>query len=115
MSDMLLTLLTLQNNVKLNHWQTKSFAKHVANDKLFNKLVLLTDRFVETFQGSRDITIELRESIKLYNMSEEEISSFLRQMKNKIKNWKLKETDLDNIVQEILEAINNTLYLFSLN
>ncbi len=112
---MLRTLLTLQIQIKLHHWQTLRYSRHKATDDLFEKLIPLTDRFVETFQGARDTTIMLNKTIESKNMSEDEITTFLKDIRNDLKRWKLQEPELDNIVQEMLEAINVTIYLFSLD
>nr|QBK93428.1 MAG: hypothetical protein LCPAC404_01320 [Pithovirus LCPAC404] len=115
MSDILLTLLTLQNQIKLHHWQTTSFSRHKATDDLFEKIIPLIDRFVETFQGSHNNTIMLYKLIELKNMSEDEIVVFLTDMGKTMRQWNLEETELDNIIQEMLEVVNVTLFLFSLN
>jgi len=40
--------LTIQNQLKIYHWQTESHAEHKALDKTYNKFTDLSDKFIET-------------------------------------------------------------------
>ncbi len=44
-------MLTIRNQIKLYHWQTKSFARHKATDDLTAALDLAIDNFVEVYMG----------------------------------------------------------------
>ena len=50
-SQIALELLTLTNQIKIFHWQTKGYAEHKALDKLFDILNSQNDRWVETAMG----------------------------------------------------------------
>jgi hypothetical protein len=41
-------LLTIQNQLKIFHWQTKSYAEHKALDDAYGTLTDLFDEFLET-------------------------------------------------------------------
>jgi hypothetical protein len=44
-------LLTLHNQLKINHWQTKSYAEHQALGGAYDEFSDLVDEFVEVFNG----------------------------------------------------------------
>jgi len=46
-------LLTVQNQLRVYHWQTKSYAEHKALGKLYESLDGLTDQFIETLAGTK--------------------------------------------------------------
>ena len=46
-------LLTVQAQIRVYHWQTKSYAEHKALGKLYETLDGLTDQFIETMSGSK--------------------------------------------------------------
>ena len=120
--------LTFLNQVKVFHWQTDSYAKHKATDKLYDKMNELIDSFIETLQGKPNVG-RLRvdfsghsvQNIDSFDMAEylgefkyflmDELDNILeslgyRQMRN---------DDLKNIRDEMLSLVNTTLYLFTLH
>ena len=50
--DIVSSLLTIRNQVKLYHWQTGSFARHKATDDLTAALDLNIDAFVESYMDA---------------------------------------------------------------
>jgi len=48
---MITELLTLQNQLRIFHWQTDSYAEHKALNKAYDSIDALIDSFVEVFQG----------------------------------------------------------------
>lgn len=115
-------LLEFQNNVKIYHWSTNSYARHIATDKLFAQLGLLIDKFIEVYQGARDKKLKLSGKITL-SLSNKTDSNMLIYLKNfadwlsiDLQNLLLKDdTDLLNIRDELLSIVNQTIYLFSFN
>ena len=115
-------LLEFQNNVKIYHWSTNSYSRHVATDKLFAQLGLLIDKFIEVYQGSRDKKLKLSGKITL-SLSNKTDSNMVIYLKNfadwlsiDLQKLLLKDdTDLLNIRDELVANINQTLYLFSFN
>lgn len=113
-------LLTLQNQIKLYHWQTKSYARHKGADQLFTKMVELIDKVMEVYQG-RYNTVSVNNKtneIKLENLNDDNILEFLETMRDFfVKEFpefvnKNTNTDLLNLRDEILANINQTIYLF---
>jgi len=108
-------------NIRLYHWQTTNYARHVASGELYEKLSELTDRFVETFMG-RYKRPEYKDPFKITvkqhsdsNIIEtlKEYANYLR--KNIDTTLKYGDTDILNIRDEMLGEINQTLYLFTLH
>jgi len=121
-SKVLKNLLQLQNQMKLYHWQTDSYARHKGSDKFVTKAIDIIDRIIESYQGSHEV-IKLKNSnkkIELENITDKDIVAFLKQMKTfmiqdfpQILNAN-QDTDLLNLRDEMLENIDITLYLFRL-
>ena len=116
--DLVTSLLTIRNQVKLYHWQTRSFARHTATDGLTAALDTAIDSFVESYMG-RYGRPTVSGSIKLHNFSEAAARSFVAQQTTyltKVLPKKIKSTDTDllNLRDEILAELTKVLYLFTL-
>jgi len=116
------TFFKFQNELKLYHWQTHSYSRHKASDKLFESVLDLTDDFIETFMGKYNKRVALSPQpsllIKSYQDDQavhllEKFQSFLMSL-DKLLPSKPQPTDLLNIRDELLGKVNQTLYLFSL-
>lgn len=116
--DIVSTLLGIRNQVKLYHWQTKSFADHKATDDLTAALDLAIDRFVEVYMGKYGRP-KVSKGIKLHNFSSAAARQFVSKQTLYLINVlprKMKKTDTDllNIRDEILAELNKIRYLFTL-
>ena len=49
--DIIRNLLKIQLEIKLYHWRTKSYSRHVASGDLYDSLNKDIDTFVEIYQG----------------------------------------------------------------
>jgi hypothetical protein len=116
--DIVCHLLTIRNQIKLYHWQTKQFSRHKSTDDLTAALDTSIDNFVESYMG-RYGRPTVTGSIKLHNFSESAAKSFVA------KETKYLETDLPrtigktdsdllNIRDEILAELTKVSYLFTL-
>jgi hypothetical protein len=117
--------LFIQIYLRLYHWTTKSYAQHIATGDLYAKLDLLIDQLVEVFSGKGDDKnkyvppskvrlgdIEVHDKNKLVialNEYKTELMNFQFEIKD------MKNTDLQNIRDEMVAEINRTLYLLKLN
>ena len=120
--DIAMIFLTFRDQLKLYHWTTSSYARHMASDKLVGIMTAQTDLFMETLQGSRNKNLVLTPSsgrITFTNLNDENAHELLVEFKN----WLLNglptmlesfDNDLYNIRDEILASVNNTIYLFNL-
>jgi len=118
-----LTFLDVINQLKIYHWQTLSYARHKSSCQLINDISELTDKIIETLQGSKSVRLYIPEdfnTIILSNQSDKNIVGLLEYFKV----WLIdtfpsylepNDTDIINIRDEMLSKINQTLYLFTLN
>ena len=117
--DMICIMLNIRDQIKVYHWQTKSFARHKATDDFVSSLDEKIDEFVEVYMGKYGRP-RVSGTIKLHNFSDSAARSFVAKQTSyltKVLPRKLKDADTDllNIRDEILGLVNKTLYLFTLN
>lgn len=115
-------MMTLRDQVKLYHWQTMKYPRHIATNDLLVKLDTNIDQFVEVYIGryGRPKLGGKTASIHLRNHSDKEAEKMIREAIDWLENdlpRKLKKTDTElfNIRDTILQDLNQTLYLFTLN
>jgi len=116
--DLVTHLLTIRNQIKLYHWQTKQFARHTATDALTTALDLNIDAFVESYMG-RYGRPNVSGSIKLHNFSESVAKSFVAKESKYLETELPKkigknDTDLLNSRDTILAELTKVSYLFTL-
>jgi hypothetical protein len=115
-------MMTLRNQVKLYHWQTMNYPRHIATDELVTKLDTNIDQFVEVYIGKygRPKLTGKTSSIFLRNHSDAEATKMIQEaidwMTNDLTS-RLKKTDSDllSIRDVIVADLNQTLYLFTFN
>jgi hypothetical protein len=124
---LILDLLQLKNTLQLVHWTTSSYAKHKATDNLIEQLQSKTDEYTEVAIGCDIINKKKFKKllIEKYNLKPlykfEENHSFIIELCNRIiKNLELskieilsKQSDLQNITDEIIGHIHQFIYLMS--
>ena len=116
--DLVMHLLTIRNQIKLYHWQTKEFARHTATDALTTALDLNIDAFVESYMGRYGRPM-VSGSIKLHNFSESAAKSFVAKESKYLETELPKkigknDTDLLNSRDTILAELTKVSYLFTL-
>jgi hypothetical protein len=115
-SKLITTFLSFQQQVRLYHWSTKQYARHVASDELYKKLDTLIDRFIETLQGKQGRLSYRKITLSLHPLKETSINKVLKTFLK----FLTKELDVSNdddltaIRDDMVELVNKTLYLFSL-
>ena len=110
------------SQIKLLHWQTKSYAEHKALDKLFNGIVAFQDDLVETIMGkygrpnlSGDMKV-----LTMYNYEDCDCSEAIEKIKHcyykECKSYFTAEEDPEilNILDEIIALLDKTMYLLTL-
>lgn len=111
-------------SIKLYHWKTVSYARHMASDNLHTGLSSLFDEFVEAFQGEKERVFLKQTHMKIYNIDDENTSFYLSGLinfltddfENYLKSKGVKTTShLLNIRDEMVTLLNKTNYLFTLN
>jgi hypothetical protein len=115
-------IMTLRDQVKIYHWQTLSYPRHIATNDLLPKLDTNIDQFVEVYVGKygRPVFKGRNSSIELENYDDKHASKFVKDainwLSNKLpKHLKKTDTDLLNIRDTILADLNQVSYLFTLH
>ncbi len=113
-------MLTLQNQLRVFHWQTQkkvgSFAAHEAFGTAYDELDPLIDDFVEIYQGKKGVIMGNNGFVvKLKNLPDNPeafIDSFISYLINNIPQGldDTTDTDLLNIRDEMLAILNQTKY-----
>lgn len=115
-----LFFLSLQSQLRMYHWQTKSYARHKASDKLITKIVELSDSFVEAHIGSQGgsrprATPGMVWGLK--NLDDQEILKYLDTVVTfltmEVPGFVNRDPSLLNIRDEMLSCIHQTRYLFT--
>lgn len=111
--------LRLQSNVKTYHWCTQSYARHVASDKLFDSLVTQVDKFIEVYFGKFGrpaIKANKTYKITITKMTDPEMMLYVQEVIKFIKKngnfFSQGHGDLQNMIDEMLASLNQTIYLF---
>jgi hypothetical protein len=119
--DIVLMLMQIQNQFKVLHWQTISYARHNAYGQIYDSLTESIDEFVEVCMGKKGRFEFSNENtaIKLFNIKSLDINSFLKTVIDFLiglsKEFSRDEdTDLLNIRDEILGSVNKLKYLLTL-
>jgi hypothetical protein len=113
--------LHLRDQIKLYHWQTRVYARHIATDKILETLEKNIDSFVEVYIGKygRPKITGKQATITLHNLSEAGatrlIVAAVKQLQGPLmKSLKEYDADLISIRDEIVADLNQLLYLFTL-
>ncbi|MCF8339777.1 MAG: hypothetical protein K9I82_02295 [Chitinophagaceae bacterium] len=119
-SEIILELVKIQTQFRFLHWQTKSYAKHIAYGEFYENLDDLIDTYVEVCMGKHgrpDFQEEfslLFKDIKTFSLQDllDDSTNFIVGISDKLD--AKKDTDLLNIKDEILAEINKLKYLVTL-
>lgn len=120
-SYLMLQFLEMLNTIKIFHWSTLSYPSHKATDELHSKMSELVDSFIEQYIGgfgngktplfrTRDIPFCCCKSIDIFRKKLAEYKTFLISLSDRLANI----TELLNIRDEMLGAIDQTVYLLRL-
>lgn len=113
-------LVGLQVQMKINHWQTKGFARHQAFGGFYDSLSDLIDTFVESAMGKygRFTLDDETKTIQLSNLSELDMKGMITTVRSALvqmsEQFDGSDTDLMNIRDEILGELNKLSYLLTL-
>lgn len=112
--------LGVQSQLRILHWQTKQYARHMAFGSTYDDLDDLIDAFVEGAMGKygRFELSDEEKTIELANTEEMDIEGFVNTMREALVQIgdQLEDTDTDliNIRDEMLASINKLAYLLTL-
>jgi hypothetical protein len=120
-ADQIHFFLHLRDQIKLYHWQTRIYSRHIATDNVLEKLEKSIDSYVEIYIGKygRPKVSGKNASITLHNLSEAGatrlVNAAVKYLQGPLtKTLKPIDTDLMNVRDEIIADLNQLLYLFTL-
>jgi hypothetical protein len=103
------TLLHSATNTHFFHWSTDSFSKHTALATYYDEIVPLVDDLVEAYMGCYDKLTDFPSS---YHQPKD-VLKYMESLKNFVDAARQdlpQETQLQNIIDEIAQLIDSTLY-----
>jgi DNA-binding ferritin-like protein len=113
-------LIGLQQQMRICHWQTKGIARHEAFGGFYSDLDGLIDDFVEQAMGKygRFVLDEETNTIQLANLSDINIKGLVHTTREALvqitEQLDPTDTNLLNLRDEILGALNKYAYLFTM-
>jgi hypothetical protein len=118
--NIITNLLTIQNQLRVFHWQTQkkqgSFAQHEAFGKAYEELDPLVDDFIEVYQGKNGALMGKNGfTLNLENLSDN-YEAFIDEAIQYFKDYLPQsldanaDTDLLNIKDEMMAILNQTKY-----
>jgi hypothetical protein len=121
MDKVIVNLIKIQNQLRILHWQTLSYAAHKALGSAYSDLDDLIDNLVEVHQGKYGrLKFEAPIDLGLVNQDEIDLEDVLIQLNDYLSgpfaemHDPVKDTDCLNIRDEILAVINRLRYLLTL-
>ena len=109
-------LIQFQNNLRLCHWQTDSYAQHQAFGRIYDSLDDLIDGLIEAYMGvfgrlkaNISFNIELK-GLQNVETGINDFSLFLSELRSHIGS----HSDLQNMIDEITGEVNTLKYLLTL-
>ncbi len=110
-------LLGLQNQLRMLHWGTNSYAEHKALGKAYEALDPLIDTFIETWMGvngkelgSPKLDLRPYKPGSANVLLDQAVDFFTNEMHSVVSG----NSDLSNIRDEMLGVVNQTKYLLTL-
>ncbi len=118
MENYVIELLQIQQQLKIYHWQTKSYARHQAYGKAYDDLSDLIDSFVEVHMGKYGRFSLSQPGIELTDLSDSNAKEFVdisvEFLTSLTEKLDPKDSDLLNIRDEMLAVMNRLKYLMTL-
>jgi hypothetical protein len=120
-NELLIQFICLQEQLRVLHWQTKSYARHKVYGKKYDSIGELVDSFMEIYMGKYG-TVEFDGEegvISLKNTKSLDLNEFIKSNLEFLisLNDRLdgkKDTDLLNLKDEMMAELNQLRYLLSL-
>lgn len=118
----LLSMLQLETQTKVLHWQTDSYSQHVAYGNFHSAFSNLLDKFIETHMGKCfGSRFQLHQNkILLFSIDNLDVQNYLQTKIDELEKLihilnNNTDTDLLNLKDEMIAKINQLKYHLSLN
>lgn len=104
------TLLQSRDAMHLAHWKSESYSEHKTLDSYYSGILELTDSFVEKYFGREGRTV-----ITVPETKAEKPTTHLKGLRTILeKERENYSSDLQNIIDEMIALVNETIYLLTL-
>lgn len=120
MASLITNFVKMQDQLRVFHWQTTSYARHNAFGGAYSDLDGLIDSFMETYMGKYGrVALEPGETVELYNVGDLSVNDYLNSVTEFLLTFSQTldpavDSDLLNIRDEMLATINKLKYLLTL-
>ena len=121
-------LLYASNQLKVYHWLSKKYGKHIALDELYESVVEFTDKFVESAIGVLENQLGNSVDDALFNAAdsptpqlkfssdEKAVKAFLKEFRASVYSWisddSMNEEGLTNILQDAISHLDQGIYKY---
>lgn len=106
-------LIRYEQQLRILHWQTRSYARHKAYGDAYVSISELMDTFVELYMGKYG-RVEVTTPIELKNIKQLNVVDFLKEATSFLSNMNIEDTDILNVRDEILGEFKKLMYLLTL-
>ncbi len=122
MKKIIIKCLQVQAQFRVLHWQTTSYAEHMAFGSFYAAIDPIIDKLIEAIQGKYGrITLGGIDSIQVSDYSNLKLNVFMMDIDTFFSTEiylcgidKSKDSEIDNIVQELTGEIDKLKYLMTL-
>jgi hypothetical protein len=109
MENLTSLLLNSRTQAHIFHFRTKNYAQHKALEKYYTEIVPLLDTYTEAYQGKYGIISGYKSQSFIENPNKS--INYFNKLLIKIQKFKIDDTYLRNIVDQICELIYKTMYM----
>ena len=102
--------------MRLFHWTTRTYTKHVIIDQAYEQLDSLIDNLVETYlsyMSNAHMRASIRKvSMKCQVLTDAQLRMYLDRKRKQVSEFNFEQPDLNSIRDDILAVLSKTIYLF---
>ena len=109
-AEFFMTLLHAATAGHILHFQTRSFASHMALDAFYSELPALVDSVVEAYQGRYGLVLDYPDGFSVPAGSPLEFVGALDDYVRSNRSTVASDSELQNLIDEIQQLIDSTLY-----
>jgi DNA-binding ferritin-like protein len=115
LDEYFVNILLFQTQLKIMHWGTESYSQHKAYMKTYDSISDLLDELVESYQGYHG-RIDFGNNCEFISFSDVEPNSWLKSMLECLTTLRenFKESDLQNLIDELIASVSKLMYLLTL-
>jgi len=114
--DFICIFTELLSQLRVLHWQTQSYARHIAYERIYEAMEDYIDEFIEAYQG-RYGRIKIVDQPKIFNINEnlnEFIDSNIELLTNGLPENVKEDVGLLALRDEMVKELNKLKYLLTL-